>query len=367
MDLNFTEEQGMLRATVRKICDEYSNLSVLRDLEDAGCGFSAPFWRKLAESGICGLRVDEKYGGVGLGAVDCAVAYEEMGRSLSPSPHFASSLLSARLMALANPQSKWLKKVASGESIVVPAWQETNAYSSIDRINTIAIYNGDELRLSGQKILLPFANRADALLVIAKLDNKLAALIVPAEKVMDSLRPQANMANEQLFAVDFQDITLSVSESVLATDIRLHWDQVMLEGMLAISAQAVGGALQMLETTVQYAKEREQFGQPIGGFQSIAHYLADAATEIEGVRYLVYQACWAFDNDLLFRKLALMAKLQCTAVFRRTTVTAIQIHGGMGFTLEADPQLYYRRAKSLQLLHWDPTYLEERIADEVFA
>jgi alkylation response protein AidB-like acyl-CoA dehydrogenase len=175
------------------------------------------------------------------------------------------------------------------------------------------------------------------------------------------------MANEKLFAVDFGETVLNAQDVLLAEDVEHAWDHAMLEGLLALSAQSVGGALQILETTIAYAKEREQFGRPIGAFQSIAHYLADAATEIQGVRYLAYQACWALDNGLPFSKLALMAKLQCNAVFRRTAVTAVQIHGGMGFTLEADPQLYYRRAKSQQLQYWDPMYLEERIATEVFS
>jgi alkylation response protein AidB-like acyl-CoA dehydrogenase len=367
MDLDFSEEQDMLRTTVHKLCEEFANLSVLRALESDTTGFNSSFWAELSASGLCGLRVEEQYGGVGMGAVDCAVVYEEMGRSLATSPHFASALLCARLLALTDPQSPLLRKIASGEIIVTPAWQETIAYSDIRYIETCAQRDGSKLILRGQKILVPFANSADMLIVLAKLEDKLSAILVPKVDIAERIQLQPNMANEKLFAVDFGETVLNAQDVLLAEDVEHAWDQAMLEGLLALSAQSVGGALQILETTIAYAKEREQFGRPIGAFQSIAHYLADAATEIQGVRYLAYQACWAFDNGLPLSKHALMPKLQCNAVLRRTALTAVQIHGGMGFTLEADPQLYYRRAKSQQLQYWDPMYLEERIATEVFS
>jgi len=367
MDLDFSEEQEMLRTTVRKLCEEYANLAVLRAMESDSRGYNPSFWAELSASGLCGLRVEEQYGGVGMGAVDCAVVYEEMGRSLATSPHFPSALLCARFLAMTDPKSPLLGKISSGEVIAVPAWQETAAYADLGGIESRVERDGNKLVLRGQKILVPFANSANMLIVLAQLDDKLAAILVPTADIAEGIRLQPNMADEKLFAVDFGETVLDAEEALLATDIEQTWDQVMLEGLLALSAQSVGGALQILEESTAYAKEREQFGQPIGAFQSIAHYLADAATEIQGVRYLVYQACWAFDSGLPFGKLALMAKLQCSAVFRRTSVTAVQIHGGMGFTLEADPQLYYRRAKSQQLQYWDPMYLEERIASEVFS
>ncbi|MFM7786161.1 MAG: acyl-CoA dehydrogenase family protein, partial [Gammaproteobacteria bacterium] len=106
----------------------------------------------------------------------------------------------------------------------------------------------------------------------------------------------------------------------------------------------------------------EQFGQPLAAFQSVAHALADAATELEGARYLVYQAAWAADAGRPFGQLALMAKLQAGSVFRRISWKAVQFHGGIGFSLDADPQLYYRRAKHQQLMGWEPAWLEEQIA-----
>jgi len=366
MDLDFSEEQDMLRDTIRKLCREYCDLSVVRAMEESEKGFSSEFWNRLLESGIGGIRIEEKFGGVDLGVVDCAIVYEEMGRSLAPSPHFSSAVLSARLLSLSESHLEWLPKIASGEAILVPAWQEIDAYADVSRITTQAIRKGNNLILQGQKILVPYANSADALIVLARMEGRLAAILVPKEKFKNGLRAQENMADETLFSVSLDSLSLPEDESLIAQDIGAQWDQAMLEGIIVQSALAVGGAMRMLEMATDYAKEREQFGKPIGSFQSIAHYLADTATEVEGVRYLMYQAAWAVDNGLPFAQLALMSKLQCTAVYRRSTATGVQVHGGIGFSKEADPQLFYRRAKSQQLLNWDPIYLEERIASEIF-
>ena len=214
-------------------------------------------------------------------------------------------------------------------------------------------------------MLVPFANSAEAFIVLARCQGRIQGFLVPAD--LAELRVQPNHAEQNLHAVTFDQVRVPLDAGLPAAEFDQHWERAMLEGQVALAAQAIGGASRILEMATAYAKEREQFGQPIGAFQSIAHYLADRTTELEGARYLVYQAAWACDQEMPFTQLALMASLQATAVFRRATVTGVQIHGGMGFSSEADPQLYYRRAKHLQLMYWDPLYLEQRIAQEVFA
>jgi len=369
MDLEYSEEQVMLRDTVARLCKDHNDSATIRMLEKDDKGYSVPFWRAMSDMGLCGLLVDEQRGGIGLGAMETVIVHEQMGRTLAPSPHFSSSLVAVELLQRAgNEQQKsdWLSAIASGEKILVPAWQESGVGADIGGVKMQIARDGDELLLQGEKVLVPFANSADAFIVMAHSDDgSLQALIVPANKT--SLRAQPNHADQTLYAVRFDQLRLPAARCLNADSLEWHWDRSMLVGQIALAAQAVGGAARMLEMAVEYAGEREQFGQPIGAFQAIAHYLADRATEIEGARYLVYQAAWACDTGEDWQQLALMAKKQATAVFRRTTVTGVQVHGGMGFSAEADPQLYYRRAKHLQLMHWDSHYLEQRIAAEVFA
>jgi alkylation response protein AidB-like acyl-CoA dehydrogenase len=139
----------------------------------------------------------------------------------------------------------------------------------------------------------------------------------------------------------------------------------MLDGAILAAAQAIGGAARALELTVDYAKERKQFDKPLGAFQAIAHYLADAATTVEGGQTLVYEAAWARANGKSVERLAPMAKLFACQTYRDVTAMCQQVWGGVGFTLEYDIQLYFRRAKALQLSWWDGATLEERIAKTV--
>ncbi len=139
----------------------------------------------------------------------------------------------------------------------------------------------------------------------------------------------------------------------------------MLDGIILAAAQANGGAARALEITCEYAKEREQFGKPLAAFQAISHYLADAATTVSGATQLVYEAAWARSEGHPIDRLAPMAKLFACQTYRDVTAMAEQVWGGVGFSVEYDIQLYFRRAKQLQLSWWDGSYLEERIAATV--
>ncbi len=373
MNLDFSEEQIMLRESAARLCDNYHNSHSLRQLEKDDIGYSQHFWQGIASLGLCGLAVSEARDGVGLGAIETVVVHEEMGRTLAPSPHLDCCVISTSLLAEAaseSQQAQWLTAIANGEKIIIPAWQEAQAGADVTHLASQLTQHGDQWLLSGEKVLVPFANSADAFIVAARdQDQRLQLLLMPAEAA--SLRRQANHADQNLYAITFDQVEVSPLnrlniDSNSNNDAASCWDRAMLKGLIAAAAQAVGGASRILTMANQYAKERQQFGKPLGAFQSIAHYLADRATEIEGARYLTYQAAWACDSGEEWEQLALMAKLQATAVFRRSAVDGVQIHGGMGFSAEAAPQLYYRRAKHLQLMHWDPGYIEQRVAQKVF-
>ena len=144
------------------------------------------------------------------------------------------------------------------------------------------------------------------------------------------------------------------------------WNETMLDGIVLLAAQAIGGARYALDITVQYAKDREQFDKPLGAFQAIAHYLADAVTVVDGAEMLVYEAAWARANGQPVDRLAPMAKLFACKTYRDVTAMAQQVFGGVGFTVEYDIQLYFRRAKQLQISWFDDRALEELVATSVF-
>lgn len=372
MDLDFSEEQEMLRNSLRSICETEAASGVVRRAETDDAFVMAGVWQELARNGFLGLRVGEQWGGAGLGMIEVAIAYHEFGRVLMPGPHFESALFAARLIELAGSdaqRARWLPGVADGSLVIVPAWREAGGGDAQSDVGLTPQSDGGSMCLNGRKCLVAHAGSADRLLVLtrdpAAADSHIL-LCVDARAEGVDLQRESNLASAPLFTVDFKGVEVSREDCLgLENGVGAQWDRAFIESLIPLAAQAVGGAERVLEMSIAYAKERVQFDRPIGSFQSIAHYLSDAATELEAARVLAWQAAWAMDEGLPIERLAVTAKLFACQAFRRISAVAIQVHGGLGFTTEADPQLYFRRAKHQQLVHGDTAWLEKRLAARV--
>ena len=372
MDLDFSEEQEMLREMVRGVCAEYSPIEIVRELEDDPRGYPEQLWKQLGELDLLGLLIPEAYGGSEQSMLEAAIVYEEFGRALAPSPHFASCVLAAGVLTRAGSEEQkrtWLPKIASGEAILVPAWLEPRNGYGPEGVQIRAQAEGDGFVISGEKWHVPFASAATRLLVLARTGDAATDVdlfLIDPEAPGVRLSQQMNLASDAQYALELDGVRVTAEGRIGAAGSGwLSWDSVMHDGVVLAAALAAGGAARSLELTVEYAKEREQFGKPLGAFQAIAHYLADAATNIEGGTILVYEAAWARAEGKPTERLAPMAKLFMCQVYRDVTAMSLQVFGGVGFTVEYDAQLYFRRAKQLQLSWWDSRYLEERIARSV--
>jgi len=369
MDLDLTPEQELLRDTVRGVCTKHAGLDVVRQMEDDPVGYPEKFWLQLAELGLLGLTLPEAWGGSGMSMLDAVVVYQELGRALAPSPHFVSSVISGGVIARAgtdDQRTERLPAIAAGDAIVTPAWLEPGRGFGPEGVQLRATPDGDGWRLTGSKRHVPFARAAERLLVLARTDDGVALLLVDPGADGVTLEQQRTIASDTQYKVDFDGVRVGSDAIVGATDGGwATWDAVMHDGIILLAAQAVGGARQALDITVQYAKDRRQFDKPLGAFQAIAHYLADAVTAVDGAETLVWEAAWARDAGRSHARLAPMAKLFACRTFRDVTAMAQQVFGGVGFTVEYDIQLYFRRAKQLQLSWWDDRYLEELIATDV--
>jgi alkylation response protein AidB-like acyl-CoA dehydrogenase len=368
VDLDFNEEQVMLRDTARGICQELCPSAVVRAMEQDEAGYSAPFWGQLSELGITSLGIPEAHGGMAWGALEMAIVYEEFGRSLAPSPHWASCVLSAKLLELAGTdaqQNALLPAIASGDAIIVPAWLEPKNGFGAEGVQMRVVKNGDGYVLNGTKLMVQFASSATQLLVLARsgegVEDVIGLLVDPKASGVTLTRTR-NHADDALYQVDFNNVAVTAADVLETKKFWNAWDEAMTRSIVAQAAQAIGGAEAIHSMATEYSKQRIQFGKPIGSFQAIAHYLADMIVKIEGAKVLVYQAAWAMDNGKPYQKLAAQAKLQACNVFREASAVGVQIHGGFGFTSEGDPQLYFRRAKHWQMINWDSSYLEKRIA-----
>ncbi len=369
MDLEFSDEQQMLRDAVRDLCAKYGDPEAIRELEDDPVGYDPGFWQELAAMDLIGLTLPAEYGGSGMGPVEALVVHRELGRSIVPSPLLVSSVIAGGLLAHAGSDEQkqtWLPRIARGEAIVSVAWYEPGRSDTANGVAVSATTDGDDVVLDGTKILVPFASSADALVVLARSgtgERDVDLVLVPTDADGVTLTQTTVADSSAQYEVQFAGVRVPSTNRIGAAG--AGWDafeHVMDDALIAVAATAVGGAERTLEMTVDYAKERVQFGVPIGNFQGIAHPIADAHTEISGASTLVLQAAWARASKGTGGALPALAKRFACETYRRATRTGQQVYGGIGFTRAIDVQLYFRRAKQLELSWFEPNTLMERIA-----
>lgn len=356
MDLDFTEEHDLLRGAVRELCAAHATPEIVRAMEDDPRGFRDETWSELAKMDLLGLLVPEELGGSAQGTLEVAIVAEELGRALLPSPYVFTAVIGARLLLAGGSETRrreWLPKIARGEAILAPAWLEPAGGFGPEGVRAEARAGA----ITGEKILVPFASAAARLLVLARDGDDIGVWLVDPNGRGVALTHTKTMASDACYRASFDG---APGERIASW---AEWEQVAVDAWIALAALAAGGAARAHEMAVGYAKERVQFGKPIGAFQGIAHPLAEMAMEVEGARALVWQAAWARDHGKPGAEtLAAMAKLYAADVFRRTTKVGQQTFGGIGFTRNIDMQLYYRRAKQLEIAWWDPRFLEELVA-----
>jgi alkylation response protein AidB-like acyl-CoA dehydrogenase len=372
MDVRFTEEQELLRTSVRDVLARECPMSAVRDTMERPQGFSDELWKAMAGLGWTGLAVPRSCGGAGLGLVDLCVVLEEMGRVLAPGPFFSSVALGGLGVALAGSptqRERFLPGVAAGTLRVTLAQLEENGSWGPDGIRAAARRTDGEWRLSGAKLFVPDAHVADLLMVPALTPDAgaegVTLFLADAHAAGVEIRPMAfTDATRRYAEVRFSESR--VADDAVLGEIGHGW--VTLEGILdrakvALCAEMCGGAARVLELSVEYAKTREQFGRPIGSFQAIAHKCADMLVRLEGSRSATYYAAWALDQEQSDAHVAAcMAKAYCSDAYREVAGEGIQIHGGLGFTWEQDLHLYYKRAKGSEVTFGDATWNRELVA-----
>ena len=369
LDLEFDQEQELLRQTVREMLQRHCPLDVVRAMEDDPKGYPAELWTQLGDLDLIGLLLPEEYGGSGMSLIEGVALYEELGRALAPTPHFVSAVLSGGVLAEAGnaeQKDRWLRAIATGEAVLTPAWLEPENGFSPRGVEVRAVSSGSGFTLSGVKRHVAFASSADRLVVLARSgdgEEDVDLFLVDPAAPGVSLRQQFTIASDTQYEVTFSDVVLAESDRIGGAGTGwATWQGVLEPALVLLAAQAVGGARYALEITTQYALDRHQFDKPLGAFQALAHYLSDAVTNLDGAEQLVHEAAWAAANGRPLTSLAPMAKLFACSTFRDITAMAQQIFGGIGFTLDFDIQLYFRRAKQQQLMWANDRALEDDVA-----
>jgi alkylation response protein AidB-like acyl-CoA dehydrogenase len=366
MDLQLSPEQQMLRDAVRDLCRTHGDPERIRALEDDPVGFDPAAWQSLVGMDLAGLTLPVEHGGSGMSALEAMVVFEELGRAIVPTPLLVSSLVGGGLLAaVGSPdlQAAWLPRVANGEAILTLAWHEAGRSDREEGVALSAVADGDALVLSGTKILVPYASSADAMVVLVREEAGVSLVLVETDADGITLQQTTVADSSAQYEVRLDGVRVPAANRL--GDPGTGWEtfvDVMDDALIAVAAQAVGGTAHVLEMMVDYACERVQFGVPIGNFQGVAHPIADVATELEGARTLVLQAAWARAEHGTGGALPALAKRFACETYRRATRCAHQVYGGIGFTRAIDVQLYFRRAKQIELDWFEPRTLADRIA-----
>jgi alkylation response protein AidB-like acyl-CoA dehydrogenase len=368
VNFTFTSEQDELRSSLRRFLTEKSPSTEVRRLMETDDGYDAGVWEQMAaQLGLQGLAIPEEYGGSGFSAVELGIVFEEMGRALLVAPFFSSIGLAASLLLALGDESankEWLPQLADGSLLATVAVTEADGNWDIAAVQTTATPKGEGWELNGSKLFVVDGARADLLLVVARAQDGLGVFAVEADASGLTRTQHATLdLTRKLASVDLANVEARrVGSGDGGAAIAYGLDCALA----ALAAEQAGGADHCLQMAVEYAKIRVQFGRPIGSFQAIKHKCADMLLEVESAKSAAYYAMWSVaEKSDEVGVAASLAKAYCSDAYFHVAAENIQIHGGIGFTWEHDAHLYFRRAKSSQLLFGDPRHHRSRLADLV--
>jgi alkylation response protein AidB-like acyl-CoA dehydrogenase len=372
MKLTLTEEQEMLRKTARDFLADKCSKRFVRQMEESEAGYSVELWREMAELGWMGLVFPAKYGGGDMSFLDLAVLLEEMGRACLPGPFFSQVVLAGLPVldiASEEQKQKYLPELIHGERIFTLALSEPGHPNyDVSAIATRATLHDGNYMISGAKLFVPDAHIADYMLCVARTKPRSGITIFLVDAKSPGMKHTLlkTIAGDKLCEVVF-DQTLVPKENILGR-LNQGWSAIQKtieRAVVGKCCEMVGNIQRVLEMTVDYAKERKQFGQPIGSFQVIQHYCADMATDVDAARFSTYQAAWMLSERLPCTKEVAIAKAWIGQASQRVFALAHQIHGAIGVTIEHDLHYYTRRAKAADFAFGDADFHREVVAKEM--
>ncbi|OGO43716.1 MAG: hypothetical protein A2Z05_06190, partial [Chloroflexi bacterium RBG_16_60_22] len=355
MDFGLNEQQEMMQTLARDfLAGEYTD-KVLRAMAADDKGYTPGLWKKMAGLNLTGLSLPEEYGGVG-DFLDLAVVLEEMGRVCFLGPFFTTVVLGASALMEAGSaaqKEKFLTGIAGGKLIVTLAVTEASARYTADSIKVKAIPRGSGFAINGTKLFVPDARTADYIICAArtggagKSGEGITLFIVDINTSGIDIKPLKTISGDKQCEVTFENVKVS-GEDVLG-GMGKGWpvvEKVLLRANVARCAEMVGLARQALDMSLEYARERTAFGHPIGAFQSIQHRCADMLMDVDGARFVGYQAAWRINEGLPAAREVAIAKAWVSQACRRVMNSAHQVHGAIGFTEDHVLHFYTKKARA---------------------
>ncbi len=377
MRFAFTEEQEELRSQAHGFLGEFSPPEEVRKAMESDAGYDPELWGQIsAELGWSSVVIPEEYGGLGLSYVELVALMEEMGSALLCAPFLSSVCLAGNALIIGGTEEQkqeYLPGIAEGTTTGTLAYMESNGRPDASGIEAEARREGSDYVLRGAKSFVLDGHTAELLLLAARREGStgeegISLFAVPSASAGLERRPLPTMDQTRKQAeIRLNDVR--VPASALMGEEGAGWKtlrETLDLAAIALAAEQVGGAQRCLDMSVEYAKERVQFGRPIGSFQAIKHKCANMMVEVESARSASYYAGWAAAQETEDLPIAAaLAKAFCSDTYFRCAADCVQIHGGVGFTWEYDVHLYFKRAKSTEILFGSPAYHRERVAQQM--
>lgn len=375
MDVNFSEEQKLIRSSAKEFLEAEVPKDVVREIEESAEGYSPELWQKISELGWIGLNIPEEYEGMGMNFLDLVILLEEVGYNLFPGPFFSTVIATFPIILGGRKEQKmeYLPKIAEGKLKVSLALIEPTATFDPSGIDTKAVPQGDAYIINGTKLFVENAHTADYLVTVVRTKRKEKAEDGLTLFVIDTKAPGVKIRHIPTIGLDkqcevrFRDLLVPKTDIVGPVD--RGWDllkNTLQRAQLGKCAEMLGGMRAAMDMTNVHAKKRMTYGNPIASYQVVQHYLADIWIDVETSKNLVYLAAWKICEGLPSGKEVCAAKAWVGKAFTHVTERCVQMHGAIGLTREHDIGLYYRNAKACDLAFGDGYYQKEVIAKEMF-
>ena len=374
MALILNEEQQSLKDIAREFLQKNAPVTHFRKIRDTEneLGYDEALWKEMVDLGWSGILIPEEYGGFDFGMVGMGSIFEEMGKTLTPSPLFSTGVLGASLISLGGNDSQkqsLLPKIVDGSLTTALALEEGSRHSPFS-INTKAVKDGDNFKISGEKTFVIDGHTAGLLIVAARTEGStddssgISLFLVDPNSEGIEITRTSMVDSRNAALIQFKDAMVSSSEILGEQNNGAGiLEEVLDRAQIAISAEMLGNASQAFDITLEYLKERKQFGAVIGTFQALQHRAAEMYSELELTKSSVIAACNAVDensNDL--KRMASLAKFKAGETNYLVTNEAVQMHGGVGVTDEYDVGLYMKRARVTEQIFGNSEYHLDRYA-----
>jgi alkylation response protein AidB-like acyl-CoA dehydrogenase len=370
MDLDFTSEQDILRDSAAKFLTNECPYDKVKEIEETPEGYAPELWQTVTELGWTGLLFPEEYGGYGGTFMDLIILEEEMGKAVFPSPFFSTVVQCGLIILEAGTEDQkkdLLARISEGSLIMALAQYEEDVSFLPGSLSMTAQADGGQFVLNGAKLFVMDANICDKLIVVAKAGEQgLSFFVVDAKDPGLTITKMPTIGKDNTCEVVFKDVKVA-SADILGTPGNAEevLKVVSAKAAVAKSAEMVGGCRVSIDMTAEYAKQREQYGKPIGGYQAIQHYMANMLLAHDVVSNYLYKVACMIDEGEDFLTDAAALKACANEKFTYISERAVQIHGGIGTTREADIALFYRRAKTYDTSCGDTSYHYENVAEKL--